>query len=199
MAGTRKPAKKLCAATPFRRPRAGHETCRRTAIHGPAAAGRPGARARTSRSATWSIGCRMPAYDRGPRAPWTACSLERAGRSGPKRRDRLPFPIHTERCVRTSTGRRARAGRPGRSTDSPRKVMIQANKNGFCSCSTAPTASRFRSWPSCEGELGDRIRHGHRRRCRPRSTRKFVAGEEIEMWPQRGTNGCRPRSTPTPG
>ena len=97
------------------------------------------------------------------RGPRQLVHVERARDPAEDRRDRLLLPVHAQRRVRRRRHRRARARRHPRSTASLRKVMIQANKNGFMYVLDRTNCKLIAAQSLRQGQLG----HAHRSRHRP--------------------------------
>ena len=82
----------------------------------------------------------------------------------------------------------------------PRKVMIQANKNGFMYRAGSHQLQTDRGAPVRQGELGDALSISPPAgRCLTDVYKRFLAGEEVEIWPQRGTNAVPIAFNPNTG
>jgi len=79
-----------------------------------------------------------------------------------------------------------------------RKVMIQANKNGFMYVLDARMQTDSRA-PLRQGQLGHGIDLGTGRPVLTDVHKRFLAGEEVEIWPSRGTNAVPIAFNPNTG
>jgi alcohol dehydrogenase (cytochrome c) len=81
----------------------------------------------------------------------------------------------------------------------PRKVMIQANKNGFLYVLDRTNCKLIAAHPLVKVNWATEI---DLKTGRPQLTdvyKRFVAGEEVEIWPSRGTNATPIAFNPTTG
>jgi len=70
----------------------------------------------------------------------------------------------------------------------PRKVMIQANKNGFLYVLDRTNCTLIAAHPYVKVNWASRIDLGTGRPVLTELYQRFLAGEEVEIWPSRGTN-----------
>lgn len=81
----------------------------------------------------------------------------------------------------------------------PRKVMIQANKNGFLFVLDRTNCKPISIKPYVKVNWATHYDMTTGRPVQTELYKKFVAGEEIEMWPQRGTNAVPTAFNPNTG
>lgn len=81
----------------------------------------------------------------------------------------------------------------------PRKVMIQANKNGFLFVLDRTNCKPISIKPYVKVNWASGYDMATGRPVQTELYKKFVAGEEIEMWPQRGTNAVPTAFNPHTG
>ena len=120
---------------------------------------RPGAPARTIRSSTWSIGApAMPSpTTRGRARRWTASTPRACSRSGRRRARSSAIFQYTPNDVYDVDGADEHVLADLQVGGQTRKVMIQANKNGFMYVLDRTNCKPIAAKPSREGELGDAI------------------------------------------
>jgi alcohol dehydrogenase (cytochrome c) len=80
-----------------------------------------------------------------------------------------------------------------------RKVMIQANKNGFMYVLDRTTCQPIAANPFVKVNWASKIDLGTGRPVLTDVYRRFLAGEEVEVWPQRGTNAVPIAFNPNTG
>src|SRR5712691_4767552 len=81
----------------------------------------------------------------------------------------------------------------------PRKVMIQANKNGFLYVLDRTNCSLIAANPLVKVNWASRIDLETGRPVLTDVYKRFFAGEEVEIWPSRGTNAVPIAFDPTSG
>jgi alcohol dehydrogenase (cytochrome c) len=81
----------------------------------------------------------------------------------------------------------------------PRKVMIQANKNGFLYVLDRTNCKPIAAHPYVKVNWADRIDLPSGRPVLTDVYKRFLAGEEVEIWPQRGTNAVPIAFNPNTG
>jgi alcohol dehydrogenase (cytochrome c) len=81
----------------------------------------------------------------------------------------------------------------------PRKVMIQANKNGFLYVLDRTNCKLIAANPYVKVNWAARIDLGTGRPVLTDIQKRFAAGEEVEIWPSRGTNAVPIAFDPTSG
>ena len=81
----------------------------------------------------------------------------------------------------------------------PRKVMIQANKNGFLYVLDRTNCTLIAASPYTRVNWATRVDLGTGRPVLTDLYKRFLAGEEIEIWPQRGTNAVPIALNPNTG
>jgi alcohol dehydrogenase (cytochrome c) len=70
----------------------------------------------------------------------------------------------------------------------PRKVMIQANKNGFMYVLDRTNCKLIAAYPYVKVNWATKIDLGTGRPVLTDIYKRFLAGEQVEIWPSRGTN-----------
>src|SRR5262249_14276841 len=81
----------------------------------------------------------------------------------------------------------------------PRKVMIQANKNGFLYVNDRTNCKLIAAYPYTTVNWASRIDLKTGRPVLTELYKKFLGGEEVEIYPQRGTNAVPIAFNPTTG
>jgi alcohol dehydrogenase (cytochrome c) len=81
----------------------------------------------------------------------------------------------------------------------PRKVMIQANKNGFLYMLDRTNCKLIAANPYVKVNWASRIDMTTGRPVLTDVTKHFLAGEEVEIWPSRGTNATPIAFNPSTG
>jgi alcohol dehydrogenase (cytochrome c) len=81
----------------------------------------------------------------------------------------------------------------------PRKVMIQANKNGFLYVLDRTNCALIAAHPLVKVNWASRIDLDTGRPVLTDVYKRFFAGEEVEIWPSRGTNAVPIAFNPTSG
>src|SRR5499426_2379395 len=81
----------------------------------------------------------------------------------------------------------------------PRKVMIQANKNGFMYVLDRTNCKLIAANPYVKVNWASRIDVATGRPVLTDVYKRFLAGEEVEIWPSRGTNAVPIAFNPTTG
>ncbi len=81
----------------------------------------------------------------------------------------------------------------------PRKVMIQANKNGFLYVLDRTNCKLIAAHPYVKVNWASRIDMATGRPVLTDIQQRFVAGEEVEIWPSRGTNAVPIAFNPNTG
>src|SRR5262245_15495499 len=81
----------------------------------------------------------------------------------------------------------------------PRKVMIQANKNGFMYVVDRTNCKLIAAHPFVKVNWASRIDLGTGRPVLTDVYQRFLAGEEVEVWPQRGSNAVPIAFNPASG
>ncbi len=79
----------------------------------------------------------------------------------------------------------------------PRKVMIQANKNGFLYVLDRTNCTFIAAHPLVKVNWASRIDPSTGRPVLTDVYKRFLAGEEVEIWPSRGTNAVPIAYNPT--
>jgi alcohol dehydrogenase (cytochrome c) len=81
----------------------------------------------------------------------------------------------------------------------PRKVMIQANKNGFLYVVDRTNCKLIAAYPFVKVNWASKVDLSSGRPVLTDLYKRFLAGEEIEIWPSRGTNATPIAFDPTSG
>ena len=81
----------------------------------------------------------------------------------------------------------------------PRKVMIQANKNGFMYVLDRTNCTLIAAHPYVKVNWASRIDPASGRPMLTDVYKRFLEGEEVEIWPSRGTNAVPISFDPTTG
>jgi len=81
----------------------------------------------------------------------------------------------------------------------PRKVMIQANKNGFLYVVDRTNCKLIAANPYVKVNWASKIDLATGRPVLTDIQKRFAAGEEVEIWPSRGTNAVPIAFNPTTG
>jgi hypothetical protein len=77
--------------------------------------------------------------------------------------------------------------------------MIQANKNGFHVRVDRTNCALIAAHPFVKVNWASHDRHGHGRPVLSDVYKRFLAGEEVEIWPSRGTNAVPIAFNPNTG
>ena len=162
-AGIRKPERNCGGATRFpRRASRARRPGRRTATPGRAAAARRGVRAPTIRnsiSCTGGPAMRSPTI-RGPAARWTASTHQACLRSGRRPARSSAIFQYTPNDVYDVDGTDEKVLADIQIGGQQRKVMIQANKNGFMYVLDRTNCKPIAANALRQGQLGEPHRHG---------------------------------------
>jgi len=190
-AGIPTPGRNCGADTPFRRranlvPRRGQ----RIATPGARAEVRHGAPVHTIPNSIWSIGgLAMPSHTiPDPARVWTACTRTACWQSG-RRPVKLPAIFNTRQTTYSMWMPQTSkcwpiSGWPA----SLGKVMIQANKNGFLYVLDRTTCKLIAAHPYVRVNWATSIDTATGRPVLTDLQQRFLGGEEVEIWPSRGTN-----------
>ena len=81
----------------------------------------------------------------------------------------------------------------------PRKVMIQANKNGFMYVLDRTNCTLIAAHPFVKVNWASHVDLATRRPVLTDVYKRFLAGEEVEIWPSRGTNAVPIAFNPNTG
>ena len=151
---------------------------------------RPGAPAPTIRNSIWCIG--EPAMRSrtipGRARVWIACSPTACSRSG-RRRVRWLVIFNTRPTMSTTWTPPTSRCSPISGLDGQlRKVMIQTNKNGFLYVLDRTNCKLIAAHPYVKVNWATQIDMATGRPVLTDVQKRFLAGEEVEIWPSRGTN-----------
>ena len=159
-------------------------------MRGSTAAGRRGVRARTIRSSTWSTGApAMPSpYDPHPRAGLDSLFTSSVLAIRPKTGEIACYYQYTPNDVYDVDGTDEKVLADIQVDGQPRKVMIQANKNGFLYVLDRTNCSLIAAQPLVKVNWASHVDLATGRPVLTDVYKRFFAGEEVEIWPSRGTN-----------
>ena len=174
---------------------------RRTATPGSRAAGRRGAPARTIRSSIWSIGA--PAT-RSRTIRGRARALDSLYTSSvlairPKTGEIVCYFQYTPNDVYDVDGTDEHVLADIQVDGQLRKVMIQANKNGFLYVLDRTNCKLIAAHPYVKVNWATHIDLTTGRPVLTDVYKRFLAGEEVEIWPSRGTNAVPIAFNPNTG
>ena len=174
----------------------------RTATPGRAAAGRPGAPARMIRSSTWSIGA--PATPsrtiRGRAAAMDSLYTSSVLAIRPKTGEIVCHFQYTPNDVYDVDGTDEHVLADLQIGGQPRKVMIQANKNGFLFVLDRTNCKLIAAHPYVKVNWATHYDLATGRPVLTDIYKRFAAGEEVEVWPsarhQRGADRVQSEHRP---
>ena len=165
------------------------------------AARRRGAPVRTIRNSTWSIGERAT---RSRTIPGLAAGLDSLFTSSvlairPKTGEIVCHFQYTPNDVYDVDGTDEHVLADIQIGGQPRKVMIQANKNGFMYVLDRTNCKPIAAHPYVKVNWASRIDLATGRPVLTELYKRFLAGEEVEIWPSRGTNAVPIAFNPNTG